>query len=55
MHRSWAGEGAKAEDERSSVELKSLRVSNGVNVGCREGRQEAAESGWVVVESGEPR
>lgn len=33
MLRSWTREGAKAEDERSSVELKSLRVSNGGNVG----------------------
>lgn len=54
MHRRWAGEGAKAEGENSSVELKSLRVSNGGNAGRREGRREVAESGRAVVESREP-
>lgn len=47
------GKGQK-QDERSSVELKGLRVSDGGDVGYREGRREAAESGWAAMESGEP-
>lgn len=54
MHRSWAGKGEKAEDERSSVELKSLKVKSGGSMGRKEGRREVAESGWAVMESREP-